>query len=412
MSAENPDAVDRALRRFDHLASLGDEALSNIATQVSVHQARPGDCLLELGSDDERLLYLVEGELELLAIDGALRRVRHTDTAASGPVSRLRPSRYRVAAVGNVRYLLIDRSLIDSLTPDQGFDALRVEEATLRVDADSADSAAAHPLMTDVLEDINTGVVYVPCEPGIAASAATAIRDAAGEPNRLARLLAVFPTLALRALRASRDRRGAPAVNLREAVNHLGGPAITDLAVRSVLCESLHAPGDDTRHAMAAWWERTLRVAAGCVAIARSSERFDPEFAQLLGLVHGFGEPVLLRHAGRYGSLRDDVGLRRVVRFNRVQVARIMAVLWDLPKPVVETVTQVNNWHFDHAGDNDYTDIVLAAQWFVDRDNDVPDSAEVPALQRLGLQRPAAGVLSRIDKAVQAAVPGAMAELG
>ena len=46
---------------------------------------------LELGSDDARLLYLVEGELELLAIDGALRRVRHTDTAASGPVSRLRP---------------------------------------------------------------------------------------------------------------------------------------------------------------------------------------------------------------------------------------------------------------------------------------------------------------------------------
>ena len=54
--------ISDALRRFDQLAVLNDQPLEEIARHVKMRRAVRGTCLLEIGSHDTRLLFLLDGE--------------------------------------------------------------------------------------------------------------------------------------------------------------------------------------------------------------------------------------------------------------------------------------------------------------------------------------------------------------
>ena len=127
-----------------------------------------------------------------------------------------------------------------------------------------------------------------------------------------------------------------------------------------------------------------------CKVLARTSERFDPEYAGLIGLLHSIAEPVLLGYADRHSDLRDAATLDNVVHENRAQLARILLVLWGLPREVVDAATLCNHWAYEQPRDADYTDILLVAQWHAliggPRSRRIPSIEEIPAFRRLGLQ--------------------------
>jgi HD-like signal output (HDOD) protein len=392
-----------ALRRFDRLAELDEQQLSRLAAQAELRQALRGTCLIELGALDTRQLFLVEGELELEAGDGAVHRVRDTDPAAQGPVSRLRPSRYRVTACTDVRYLLVDDQLLEehsharaAATPAFGDSYLVSEPKGL------LDDTASHPVMFDVFYDLNHGRIVVPSDHDVAIRVGRALNPFETDLGRLARTLAVCPALTLKMVRAARSAaRGAPAVrSARAAVERLGAEEVFALSVNCVLRESLRTESDRLRERMRSWWETTMGVAAIAAEMARMSERFDPAYANLIGLLSTIAEPVLLGYADRHADLQDATALERVVHGNRAELGRIMLTMWDLPHEVVAGASHCNRWGYQHAGDTDYTDILLAAQWYALQagapQRRMPPAAEVPALRRLGMDRPTQEVHSRI----------------
>jgi CRP-like cAMP-binding protein len=81
-----------------------------------VHEDRKGGVLLEIGATDDTTLYLLEGSCRLIAEDGGIKVIHHTDTSAQAPLARLRPSHYRVIAETDVRYLKIDNALVTQTT--------------------------------------------------------------------------------------------------------------------------------------------------------------------------------------------------------------------------------------------------------------------------------------------------------
>lgn len=415
MSDGNSDNVKLALRRFDHLSDLGDEQILELAQQVSVNQARAGTCLLEIGSREKRLLYLVEGEVELLAEDGARRLIRHTDAAAMAPVARLRPSRYRVLARSHVSYLLIDHEIVDRLAREERIDAMRVTEADISIDSDSADDPASHPLMFDVFEDINRGVILLPSEGDIAIRVGRALQNADDDVTRMSEILSICPVIALKVVRAaiqlSPGKR--PVRSVRDAVILLGADKVVELGVQSVLRESLRSHARATRDHMNHWWEMTVRVAAACTAIARISERFDPELAALIGLSHSFGEAVLLQYVERHGDIDSDPALARAVAYNRAQVGRILAVLWDLPRELLEATTQADNWYHDDNAEASYIDILLVARWFAHSSIgdyvDLPRIGTMPAFDRIGIKSASDEFQRSVELAASQAVSRARA---
>ena len=80
------------LQHLSSLRELAADELKALSKELYLHEGRRGDVLLELGATDDCTLYLIEGETRLIAEDGGVKIIRHTDISAQAPLARLRPS--------------------------------------------------------------------------------------------------------------------------------------------------------------------------------------------------------------------------------------------------------------------------------------------------------------------------------
>ncbi len=392
-SLGNNTTINAALRRVEKFSGLDEHQLDELAREVDMRHALPGGRLLELGSEDTRLLFLLEGELELVASDGAVRIVRHNGSAALRPVSRLRPSRYRVTARTAVDYLLVEQTLLDAYSNQEPMGTVVVDESYLLSEPNELiDDSATHPLMFDVFNDLNHGRIAVPSDPDVAVRVGRSLTNQGTDVGRLARALSICPALTLKIMRAAKAAKPGR-VNIhsgKQAVEQLGTEQTLELAVKCILCESLRTNSTVVGEWMHNWWERTLRVSAISLALARMSERFDPEYAALIGLLHSIAEPVLLGYADRHSDLCDSTALDNVVHDNRADLGRILLTMWGMPREIVDAAARCNQWGYDGPGAADYTDIVLVAQWHATIGGPYnrrrPALEDVPAFRRLGLQ--------------------------
>lgn len=390
MPPSNQTAISNALRQFDPLAGLDETDLDRLARDAELLHAVAGSQLLDIGCEDSRQLFLIEGELELTADDGATHVVRDRDAAARGPLSRLRPSRYRVTARTAVDYLMIEQSLLDaSASANAG---VIVEESDpVRPPNELLDDSASHPLLYDVFNDINQGRLVVPSAARIAVRVGRTLHCYEDELDLFIDSLMVCPALTLKVLRAARARNRTVrrTRNMHEAVVQLGVEQAYALSVHCVLRETLRTEVGSVSRRMQNWWERSLRISAICRELARTSERFDPQFAALVGLLHGIAEPVMLGFAERHTDLADAAALDNVIQGNRAELGRILFTMWDMPRELIDAAALTGHWGYDHGGEADYTDILLVAQWhstFGSHDHArVPPLEEIPAFERLAL---------------------------
>ena len=402
--------ISKALRRVNGLAGLDDRQMEGLAEQLRMHHAEPGTCVMELGSEDPHLLFLIDGELELVAADGASRIIKHTDSACQdGPVSRLRPSHYRIVATRQVSYLLVEQTLLDSFAEQAPESEMLVEE-TYMVDEPNEliDPSATHPLMFDLFDDLNHGRILVPSDPEIAVRVGRALSALDTGTRQLADRLSVCPALTLKAMRSvmSSEDGQAPVRNALQIIERLGPERIYGLTVNCVLRDSLRTSSVLVRERMQSWWCNTMRVSAVCAILARANDHLDPDFAALIGLFHTIAEPVMLGYADQHDDLNDASALDNVLYDNRAEVGRILLTLWNMPREMVEAASHCNHWGYEHSGPTDYTDIVLAAQWHAatgaEPDARMPRLQDITALKRLG--PPSEETSAKIIEAVKTAV--------
>ena len=409
--ANNTTTISAMLRRFEQLSDLDEGRLSELAHEVDLQLASPGKCVLELGSKDSRQLFLIEGELLLVAGDGAERIIRHTDTAARGPVCRLRPSRYHVTAHTPVRYVFVEQSLLDAYLKPNLPQPVLVEESYLVSGPDELiDDSATHPVMFDVFDDLNHGRVVVPSDPDIAIRVGRSLAALGDRIVPLADALSICPALTLKVVRAAKQAQPdrTEIHSIKQAIHQLGAEETLALAVNCVLRESLRTESEVVNKRMRDWWERSMRVSAISVVLARMSERFDPQYAALIGLLHGIAEPVLLGYADRHPDLSDSIALDNVVHDNRDELGRILLTMWGLPRAVIDAAAQCNHWGCDNQGEADYTDINLVAQWHAMIGDQPrrrrPAIEEIPAFRRLGLQTASPELGFKIAEAADQAI--------
>ncbi|MGB5637598.1 MAG: HDOD domain-containing protein [Sedimenticolaceae bacterium] len=411
VSPEDSTIINSALRGFDRLSGLDEHQLEKLAGELELLRAPPGTSLLERGSTDSRLLFLLEGELELVAGDRASHRVRHTDAAAKGPVSRLRPSPYRVVTRTKVLYLLVEQGLLDSYSHEAPTASVLVEESFLASGPnDLIDDGATHPLMFDVFDDLNHGRIVVPSDPDVAVRVGRSLVQSGSDIVRLASILSACPALTLKVARAAKLAGPGlrPIHSCRQAIERLGTEDTLALAVHCVLRESLRSGSPVVRERMHSWWEQTMRVSAIAAALARMSGHLYPSYAALIGLLHAIAEPVLLGYADRHPDLADEAALDNVVHSNRAELGRILLTMWDMPREIVDAAARCNQWDYDHPRPADYTDITLVAQWHAKiggaRGRRIPGFEEIPAFRRVGLDAGSPELSLKIVEAAEDAI--------
>lgn len=402
----DPATIKPALRRFEHLARLDDQQLESLAQATRILDAARGSRLLELGGGDNHQLFLLEGELQLIAGDGEVRIMRDDDHAARSPVSRLRPSRYTVTAHTDVRYLLVDQDVLNECGGSAAHGLLVEESVVVSEPGEVFEQDISHPLIGDVFNDLSDGRLVVPSEPEVAVRVGRALRAVSDNPNLFAEILAICPVLSVKAMRIA--RRSGRVRSPREAVQRLGIDRTYALTVNCVLRETLRSDSDLVRQRLRNWWERSLRVAAICRELAAMREQFDSEYAATIGLLHAIAEPVMLDYAERHADLRDPEALEALIRANRAELGRVLLSMWDFPREIVDAAAFSNRWDYDHGGDADYTDIVLVAQWHATigggARRHIPPVEQIPAFARLGLSPPSPQLSLKVIEAATSAV--------
>lgn len=119
MSTGTPSLDTKFLRTLSPLASLSADRLDELASKSEVESRPTGRLLFRKGDSDRRLLYLLEGEVELVA-DNTSRRIAAGSAEAARPLSAHQPHRFAARATSPVKLLIIDLDLLELLQSGQG----------------------------------------------------------------------------------------------------------------------------------------------------------------------------------------------------------------------------------------------------------------------------------------------------
>jgi HD-like signal output (HDOD) protein len=389
-TAEHPSVA--TLERLSSLHDFSRVQLQELANQVVVSTARKGECLIERGSNDSATLYLLEGRLQLTAVDGAVQYVSHQDSSAKNPVARLRPSQYEVKALTPVSFLRIPAELVagrdDPFDPSSLLDGYEVSE-----EGDFGSHALENELSVRLYEDLNANRLLLPSLPDVAVRVGEAVSDEDGDARSVARVVEADPAISAKLLKAANSARyggRAAARTVEEAVVRLGLRTTHQLVVTFALRELFRSRSGLLRERMHELWDHSCRVAALCHVLARKLDKFDPDFALLAGLVHDIGAVAVLAYAsdqpdelltaetldGTLGALRGSIGSLLLKR-------------WDLPAELAEVAEHAEDWQRRGGEQADYVDLVIIAQLHSyvgsERHAALPAIETVPAYAQLGL---------------------------
>lgn len=404
------------LRRFSRLERLDDLQLEDLSEQLTVYTAARNQRLIEIGSNEETTLYLLEGKVRLKAADGAEKQIDHRSPAARDPVARLRPSLYDVSSVTPVEFLIVENHLLEELFGYSESSSLlndyAVADSLDMVQVDDEDSLVAH-----IYQDLNDDRLLLRSPPTIGPQIGRVI-SASGDltEHKMAQLVALDPVLTIKLIKVADRSRSAidPVVRTpAQAIAQLGTQQTADFIANCVLRESFRAESMLLNRRYRDWWEYSLRVSNISYRLARQNERFDPEYASLAGLLHAIGEAVLLSYAADDPQLRTDVAaLEKILRASTREIGRVLLTAWRLSPELVLAAAEASNWQRDLGShEPDYTDIVIAAQLHAlasaHESPGLPDFDKVPACRKLGLKRLSTETSKRLldagNKAVAAA---------
>jgi len=103
------------LRFFGRFENQDRAALQLIATKSPVFRVPAGTLLLEAGTRDNWNLYLLGGEIELVAPDGARYRLTGGSPSARQPVAFLKPRLFSVNALSEVEFLWLYEPMVEAV---------------------------------------------------------------------------------------------------------------------------------------------------------------------------------------------------------------------------------------------------------------------------------------------------------
>lgn len=377
------------LQRLSSLRDLPPDSVQALAGQLEVEQARKGTVLLRLGATDRDTLYLVEGSCRLIAEDGGVKVIQHTDASALAPLARLRPSHYQVVAESAVQFLRIPDALLDEAIGalDQhsslSLDSYQVEE-----EDDLGHLAAENRLTVQIYEDLNTGRLLLPSLPDVAIRIGEAVNDENSDARKVAALIETDPAIALKIVKAANSARFGGVSQLAtvaEAVARLGMQNTRYLVVTFALRELFRTDSKTLAARMNALWEHSRRIAALTRVLGDRVGGFNAHESLLAGLVHDIGGLAVIAYARDYPEVAENpAALESSIAALRTQLSGMILSKWQLPAELITAAKEAENWYREHPGRADYADLVIVAQVHEGIAGDL-DPARVPALGRLGL---------------------------
>jgi putative nucleotidyltransferase with HDIG domain len=373
------------LAKFWPLQGLKQEDLELIHRSTVVEEAGPGDCLIKVGSDDNRSLYLHSGKVSLIGYDQREVVVDSASNLGRFPISNLRPHRYSVTAVTDVILLKVDKTSLSRV--------INKEENVLHhIDVPLSPSELADfSLFEQIHDDIVAEKVAVPSLPNVAFQIYRVISDPDADARKVARIVESDPAIAAKLVKTANStfyRRQKAVESCSEAVVRLGMSTVKSLVTAFVMRELYQSKIPAIQAHVTKLWKHSARVGAISYNLARLTPGMNPETALLAGLLHDIGALCILGYAEQNPkALLENDKLAHVIATFRGQLGAEILVKWNFPQSIVNAARDAEDWHRDPDPAPDYSDMVLIAQLHSFASNErmwsMPRIYEVPAFKKM-----------------------------
>ena len=369
------------------LDGLGSVALLELAKDARAEFLKKGESLF---ADEhmERHLYLVEGEVELIANDQILQVIK-------GGSERAKQSLFRVHTHGLEARCLKNTSLLslNEETYDRYISSIKPKENTSGISFTSyAETDGEAGIINEIRREFNHNEVDLPSMPEVALKINQAIQDETLDIQKIADIIQIDPMISARAVQVANSAMyaGSQSVQtIKRAVQRIGLRAMRAI-VMSVTIRNLYtAKSPLIKKRMLTYYHHSLRVGVLSHVLAKKVKGLDPEQAFLAGLIHDIGIVPILIRADSHDDIKHNTDLlEKIIDDLKINVGAMLLRQWGFETELITVVQDAENWGRDVIK-ADYCDVIQIAQIHCEmiggRKLDAPPLAELPAFERLDL---------------------------
>ncbi len=388
MSESDQSSLLELLVQYSPFDTIDQNLLTMLARDIEVRTASPGFTLFNCGDYDANDYYLITGSISLVARDGRENTVNINHANSRFPIARLRPRMYTAKAASNIRYFVVNASVLDEL--QRGIRAnssdLMVQEMRQKSDTEG------HSLLHEFEQELNTGRFVLPSLPEVAFRIRELIDNPECSMDDLAKLVNTDPAIATKLVKVANSvmyRGVSQCVDTLAAISRLGlittRQLVTSFAVLGLFKTDSHMFKDH----MTKLWQQSVEVAAYSYVLAKQLPTFNEEEALLAGLLHTIGEIVVLTYAERFYDLSTDENhLNMAIANLRGPLGEMVLVKWDFNEELIKVARDSANWMRESDEDEfDYCDLVQVAMIYAVQGNEdnhaLPEMNTIPAFNKL-----------------------------
>lgn len=382
------DVMDvlRLLLDLRDLDEMGDVALLDLAKDARIETLGRGQAL-HADEHLDRHVYLVEGEVELVADGKTMQTITAGSERALLPVFRIRTHGLVARCTSPARLMVLNQATFEryaaTLRPGQNTDSgISVEEY--------ASSDALPGLIDEIRQAFYHQEVDLPSMPDMALKISRAVQSPDADFRQIATTVQADPVIAARIVQVANSAMYAGVSRVESVQNAITriGLQTTRVIVMTVVLKNLFTPKTRLIHKrMKAYYLDSIRTGAICHALAACLPGFDPEQAFLAGLMHNIGIlPLLVLADSRTDLNQDPEVLEQVIQELAWPVGALLLEQWGFEPQFVTAAKEARNWARD-VEEADYCDIVQVAQLhsvLVGGSRvDAPSLNKLPAFRRL-----------------------------
>jgi HD-like signal output (HDOD) protein len=385
MSQNFPDL--KTLRRLRPLQQFTDEQLQSLANQLSVQTAKKKQVLIELGSSEEFSLYVLQGNVNLTARDGAVKSLTFGEQDELNPIAQLRPSMFEVTAAGAVEYLRIDKNFLNEFArqSETGDEDISVH----MIDTDSE----MNPLTVHLYQDLMLDKISLPSLPQVALRIQQVFKDENVDADKLACAILTDPAITSKLIKVANSPvyQGVAATEtLQAAIVRLGMQTTYKQVMAYAVNELFQSASPKIARRMEEVSAHSRKVAAISRILAKRTGLFDHEQAMLAGLIHDLGVIVIVEYLHKYAEqIHDNDMIEKTINMLRPQITGMLMKKWNFADDMVTVAEESEEWFRNPRDEVDLCDLVLVAQFHslmgTAEMQNMPPISMIPAMAKLNM---------------------------
>ena len=415
-SIQRPSIKD--LTKFSTFEALPEKNLKRIAEHAELRQAKRRAVLMNIGEDNTQSIFLLKGNVLLEAADNRQRIIKHSDPSAREPLSRLRPSHYKITTLTPITYIRIDNRFLDELMNLEA--SSEVTSSHYVVEESSEDNLPfSTRIIAHVYEDLQKDQLRLYSWHPPALKISQGIIAEKADHSQIVQLAYLDPVLTLKLLKVYGQlmKKLTPKnTTLGSAIQAIGLKNTHKLVFMNLFRESSHPRTALMTELFRQSWERSIVVSKVAQKLAIENGHDKPHLAALGGLLHNIGDIAIIGYAYKSYRKATPQDITDCISHYSADINRMLLSHWGILPALAQATADSTDMMYDDANmKNSLTNLIIAAKAIVrTTQNDGPPLAplpQIPAMRKLHLTQPSNKLLKELQQLAETSIEQTKQEL-